>query len=68
VAAQVKQAPQYAVTFLVYDLTKKALAVDNSAPPRTPSAQPAAPAVDAPSRGTAGAARRLDHWQQLMAP
>jgi len=41
--AQIKQAPQYAVTFLVYDLTKKALAVDNGAPPRARPAEPEPP-------------------------
>ncbi len=65
-AAQIKQAPQYAVTFLVYDLTKKALAVDNGAPPRARAAEPGPPAAARAAPHSDAAARRLDHWQGLL--
>ncbi len=64
--AQIKQAPQYAVTFLVYDLTKKALAVDNGAPPRARPAEPEPPTAARRASNSDAAARRLEHWQGLL--
>lgn len=64
--AQIKQAPQYAVTFLVYDLTKKALAVDNGAPPRARPAEPEPPTAASRASNSDAAARRLEHWQGLL--